>query len=318
MRGFVTMLLLGFLSTVAFSAVTLTFRDQVTVHGPQILLSDAATIEAADNELRILNTVVLGTAPAIGQQRTLTQGMIRMRLRQYYLNPDTMTLRGPETITICATPQVQQADVAGERAAQWLRAHMAPLPGEELLLTPVGIPATGAPTDGVTWACRDAGTVGTQAAVRITAMNGKTIAWETTVRFTVRRMADVLVARAALAAGALITAEQVTRERRDIAGLAGTAIRDVHALEGMRAHTALAAGSILCADQVEPIPVITRNMRITLTARCGGLVISLPATACEDGSIGATIRVLNSQTKRELLARVIAPGIVEVAQTDAQ
>lgn len=63
-----------------------------------------------------------------------------------------------------------------------------------------------------------------------------------------------------------------------------------------------------------PEQVVRRGERVSLIARVGAVVATVDALALRDGAAGEVIRVRNLQNGKELSARVIGAGQVEVTQ----
>lgn len=59
-------------------------------------------------------------------------------------------------------------------------------------------------------------------------------------------------------------------------------------------------------------PVVARGEWVTLLARQGGIELEGPAEALEDGHVGQAVRVRSAGSSGSIVARVIAPGRVEV------
>ena len=53
---------------------------------------------------------------------------------------------------------------------------------------------------------------------------------------------------------------------------------------------------------------------VRAVARVGEVEVSATMTAVQDGVEGAVIRVVNKESRRELRAKVVEPGVVEVMQ----
>ena len=58
--------------------------------------------------------------------------------------------------------------------------------------------------------------------------------------------------------------------------------------------------------------MIQRGDRVEILARRGSLVLTAVGEARQDGQGGETIRVMNSDSRREILCQVQAPGQVSV------
>jgi len=305
------------LATGALRAATVTIAESVTVSGAQVLLRDVAVIEATAAETTALCDVVLTSAPSLGQQKELTLGMIRMRLRQYYLNPDTITFHGATTVHIQRALPPATAETPTALAVRWLRSQLpAPATGEEVSITPLpDFTATTPPADGVTWACADAGgNVPGVRAVRVMAMSAGTCAWQTVVRVQMQRALPALVVRRALPHGVQVTAADVAVERCEVPEGAEIPLRDLLAFSGYHTTATLTVGHPLYAHDLAPPTVVKARDRVKVTARCGTLTLNLIATACEDGAVGQLIHLRNAQSNREIQARVTAPDAAEIVQ----
>ncbi len=83
------------------------------------------------------------------------------------------------------------------------------------------------------------------------------------------------------------------------------------ALRGSCSARSLRAGDYLRACDLKPIPVVRAGDRVELTLRRGAVMVSVPATARQEGSLGKVVPVRNELTKRLINARITGPGTVE-------
>jgi flagella basal body P-ring formation protein FlgA len=74
----------------------------------------------------------------------------------------------------------------------------------------------------------------------------------------------------------------------------------------------LVAGSIVTFQDTTPPPAIRAGEAVQAIASIGGVRIAAEVTALDSAATGATVRVVNRESRRELRARVVAKGIVEV------
>jgi flagella basal body P-ring formation protein FlgA len=132
-----------------------------------------------------------------------------------------------------------------------------------------------------------------------------------TVRVWVLR--DVVVAARALRSGDVLAAEDVLRERREVAGPRGDELADAGSAVGRRVARHVGAGEPLRSAWLKEALRVKRGDRVTLRLARGALTIETPGRAEEDGSAGAWIRVRNATSNRDLVGRVAADGVVHVA-----
>ncbi len=71
-------------------------------------------------------------------------------------------------------------------------------------------------------------------------------------------------------------------------------------------------GDPLQRNQIEFPPVVKRGERVVIQAVGRGLTLTAAGEARQDGRSGESIRVMNSGSRKEVVCRVIAPGLVKV------
>lgn len=122
----------------------------------------------------------------------------------------------------------------------------------------------------------------------------------------------VVVARRDLTRGEILTESNVMLASKDATRLA----RDVHfepaATLGLRLRRSLRQGDAVRSGQIEPVPLVERGDRVMLVLEAGGLQIQAAARAKQKGAVGEWIRVLNLDSKREILGQVGADGKVRI------
>ncbi len=124
---------------------------------------------------------------------------------------------------------------------------------------------------------------------------------------------EVVVAARALRANETLAAGDVTRETRELATPRADALQDEQLALGRRLRRHVGAGEILRAGWLESAPLVRRGDRVTLRLAHGALTIETVGRAEEDGALGASVRVRNVASKRELTGRVAAEGVVHVS-----
>lgn len=123
---------------------------------------------------------------------------------------------------------------------------------------------------------------------------------------------SVWVLAKAVPKGAILGPQDVTRKSIPRGALPLGAIGDPAEVLGMRTVRAMAAGTVLRKDQFRPQPVLRRGHRVQIVLERGGLRIVAPGEALEEGGAGESIKVLNTSSRRVILARVEAPNSVRV------
>ncbi|MCP4126171.1 MAG: flagellar basal body P-ring formation protein FlgA [Gammaproteobacteria bacterium] len=137
--------------------------------------------------------------------------------------------------------------------------------------------------------------------------------WSMFVPVTVKVMTQVVVARDSLPRGAVIGEGDIGLEQRDISRLHRGYLEKKTAVLGKKLRQRIRQHQVITPSQLDSPHAIKRNNRVTILASSKALKIRVTGKALQNGSLGELIRVRNESSKKELDARIIAPGIVEVA-----
>lgn len=111
---------------------------------------------------------------------------------------------------------------------------------------------------------------------------------------------------------AVIAAEDVKLTRIPRNQLPSDAIADLQPLVGMAARHRLTAGRPVRQSDVERPKLVQRNAIVTIVYQVPGLMVKSTGRALGDGALGETVTILNTQSKRTIIAEVAGPGEVRV------
>jgi flagella basal body P-ring formation protein FlgA len=92
------------------------------------------------------------------------------------------------------------------------------------------------------------------------------------------------------------------------------AVTSKTSMQGMRLRKALRAGEPICAEDMEPKPLVARGERVTVRARAGLVTVMLDGIAEQDGNLGDQLPVRNPTSGESYMAAVAAEGEVVVRQ----
>ena len=137
--------------------------------------------------------------------------------------------------------------------------------------------------------------------------------WSLFVPINVKVMAEVVVARNSLPRGAIIGPDDITMKQRDLARMHRGYLENTQLVIGKKLRQRIRQNQVVTPSQLDTPLAIKRNNRVTIVASNKVLKIRMAGKALESGGLGEFIRVRNESSNKELDARVIAPGIVEVA-----
>lgn len=154
------------------------------------------------------------------------------------------------------------------------------------------------------------GVIGSRRIALMTRVNDQIVSNQS-IRIELEAMAEIAVARESLRRGTVLTENLIEMRYQDISRLSEP-IFDVADAVGKMVKRTLRLGEPLQAQQVEFPPVIKRGERVVIEVQSAGMTLSAIGEARQDGRTGESIRVVNIGSSREVVSRVVAPGLVRV------
>lgn len=154
------------------------------------------------------------------------------------------------------------------------------------------------------------GVIGSRRITLLTRVDDQVVA-NLSVRVELEALAEVVVANNNLKRGTLLAPEDVSLQQRDISSLRDP-LFSIAEVTGQRLKRTLRLGQPLSQRQIDFPPLIKRGERVEIQAQHAGLLVTAVGESRQDGNRGDSIRVVNSNSRRELLCRVVAPGLVSV------
>ena len=132
---------------------------------------------------------------------------------------------------------------------------------------------------------------------------------------TVRLRSDrpALVAARSIAAGEVIEAGDVRPASVAPSKLSRGAFYEASQVVGRRAKRMMREGMVFRPDRIEDVPLIRRGGTVRIRLERGSLRIEAIGRAREDGVLGSPIRILNLESRREVVGIVREDGVVHVA-----
>ena len=121
--------------------------------------------------------------------------------------------------------------------------------------------------------------------------------------------ADSVVATRLIPAQTLVSAEDITLVEADIPGAA----TDPAEVAGRALRSIVYPGHAVRLADLTSATEIDRNQSVTLVFRKGPLTITTEGRALGRGGMGDTIRVLNLESRKTVVGRIMAGGTVVVA-----
>lgn len=154
------------------------------------------------------------------------------------------------------------------------------------------------------------GMIGSRRISLMTRVNDQIVSNQS-IRVELEAVAEIAVSKESLRRGTLLTEEHIEMRYQDISRLAEPIFDPADAV-GKVVKRSLRLGEPLQAQQVESPPMVKRGERVVIEVQQTGLTLSAVGEARQDGRVGESIKVMNVGSSREVISRVIAPGLVRV------
>jgi len=154
------------------------------------------------------------------------------------------------------------------------------------------------------------GVIGSQRVTLLTRVDGQVVSNQS-IRIRLEALADIAVSAGTLRRGEILSSDDIELRYQDISNVKGP-IFSTQELIGKRLKRSVRLGEPLREQQVEFPPVIKRGERVVIQAQRNGLMLTAAGEAKQDGLTGEAIRVMNNDSRKEVLCQVVAPGLVKV------
>ncbi len=120
----------------------------------------------------------------------------------------------------------------------------------------------------------------------------------------------VVVASRSISRDQVITAADISVEKRDAGDLSGSFLTDPNQLIGKAVTRLVTAGAVIAPDQVQSVRLIHRGDRVTLVAQGEGLAVRSVGVALADAGVGERVSVRNESSRRVVEGVVNKEGLV--------
>lgn len=115
-----------------------------------------------------------------------------------------------------------------------------------------------------------------------------------------------------LARGAVLTADDLIDITGEPSGAPVRRLPTTKDLVGATLRRDVVNGDVLTLQEAVLPPAVRAGDTVQAIAAIGPVQVSAELTALDNGAAGTLVRVVNRETRRELRARVVRPGVVEV------
>lgn len=149
-------------------------------------------------------------------------------------------------------------------------------------------------------------------AVNVTISNEEAVLKRGVVTAQVAASTRVWVAARELPRGARIGEDDVRLAKVELRALPGDRASTLEDIVGLQLKRSLREGVVLRKRHLAPVSVVERGQVVRIVLRAAGLEIVGKGKAVSNGAIGESIRVVNTDSRREVVGRVAEDGAVHV------
>lgn len=136
--------------------------------------------------------------------------------------------------------------------------------------------------------------------------------WGIFIPVEIRIFEPVVVSRATLPRGSLISRHLLTLREVESSSLNYSYFRDIDQVAGTEATKPIQANSVIFTNMVQAADAVRKGDEVIIKAQVGPLFVRIKGLALQDGAIGEQIQVRNIQSRRIIRATVTGPGSVLV------
>jgi flagellar basal body P-ring formation protein FlgA len=294
--------LLTILFTVMANAATVTVKSYLKIDGGEKIY-----LHQLIDGIK-LPEVVLGSAPALGEQRIFTSKAIAQAVRSLAALKQTNLIIPNEVVVENRGFELSEEAVINDLTARY-KAMCADC---EISLRSIQLPILPAELKNQPWIIESSTRLPKGAFTEkllVTQSNGlKSIFW-VSGQLVIRKL--VPVAARALTFGQRLMADDFRWEWRDVTH-ASDGIPNEKAILGQKIRLPLQAGDILFSGQIEREKAVHRGEVVQVSAGESQWQVTLEAVTEQDGFIGDVVNVRNRQTNKLVSAEVIGRGKVAV------
>ncbi len=306
--------LISFEFTLARSGTLTTVPARARVSSKLISLGEIADINGEDSQLvEALKSIVLGRAPLPGEMREISTHYIGMKIRQNNIDPTTLTLDLPEKIEVLREAIEISPKEIEKIVKQFIHKKMPwdskqvtikISPAKEIILT------AGEITYEVVPRKRDDYLGVTNLSV-IFMVNGR-VERKLWVNAHINVSKEVVVSNHLLRRHCTITEEDIRLEKMNLAELSANVVTDPLEVIGKRTKRAIDPNLPLKLNFLEVPPLVRRGDLVTIIAESDTLKITTQGIVSENGCKGEMVRVINTNSRKDVYARVVDSRTVAV------
>lgn len=296
--------------------VTLTAGEMIAIDAPDILLGHIVSIDAASADLKDrLARIKIGRAALAGKARNISRDYILLRLRQNGFDPRHFDIHLPAKISV----RRSAIRISRDEMEMMIRDHLlaAPLSDEaQINITAVRIKEDvllpkGKLRHEIQLQHQSAPSRMLPVAI-VFEVDGRRVR-QVSALVSLEIMQSVVVSRRPIPRFKVITPEDVMLRQLNVVGMPNSFFRSLENVVGKRARRAIGMHAEMHATMVEWPPVVQKGDRVQIVAESGNLRITAMGEVKSTGKVGEQVHVVNLDSKKTIMARVVDRRTVRVA-----
>jgi len=151
-----------------------------------------------------------------------------------------------------------------------------------------------------------------KAGISVIVRQGDRVVRNISLRVEVEALANMVVTVRQIDHGSVLSAADVALRKQDISIAQGRFLGKIEDVVGKKARSTFKANAAVRSDQLEKVPLIKVGQLVTIVAENARMRITVTGKAKSAGAEGDTITVQNLGSLKELPARVIDAGTVQI------
>lgn len=297
--------------------VWLSFKEQVQVAGPDVLLGDIAEVQGDDAEqVAALKQLKIGNAAAPGGKIIFTDRLFQLRFLSVAGHQPEVSWQMDSAITVETTAQQIPGRNLVAGVHDFLTQELArinekrsytiePIKEPDQLTLPSGdVTYEYKLPYGVRYATPDNVTV-------LIYVNGQ-LYKKTIVRMQIHVYESVVVANKMMNTHQVISPADLRIENYDVSNLPPSYYKQVEEVAGMVTKRMIKEGTPLVDSMLDKPIIMERASMVRIASKVGSVQVYTDGQAMQPGKAGQWIRVKNTKTGKVLLGKVIDAMTVEV------
>lgn len=310
-----TYLLILSLSTAFASEVTLTLKEMAVVSDSSVRVKDIASLKGDKEMAEQIANCVISSSPLVGYKKNIARDYLRLRLKQQKVDTASISFAGVDQVTVSRKSKLITGKELFDNVKELIIEQL-PWDREVISLSTY----------------RDAhdqlvpyAEIEYEVELINEAVSGRRLNIEITIfadgeefiqipmAIKLSRFVDVVVTKQSIERGDIIDASQLYLSRQEMGPKIAKSFTTIDSLVGKEAIGKIQENHVI-VDRMVAMPMVVKRRQIaTLVYEKNNLVIRTKVQTKENGRVGDIIRVINPDTKKEILAQVMAKGLLRYA-----